>query len=631
MLGNRGNWRALKWGLAVLAGLLVRTGQLSAQQMMPLAQPAPSGGPYLPPTGMPVESVPIPTRFQAVPPTASNAPRPLRPTDLNTPIAVSNPGTSQPGSAPRPGTLPNGMLGNSPHSNLGSTPGSNPRPTTASGMPNSANPNLVIPKTPAPGNPIRQASGVSPLPQFPTAVPETPRGSNLGISPGLSIETVAPESIGVGQSLKYEIVVRNSSNVSVDAIRVEEQLPTGSKYLGGEPLAEINGDKLQWQLASLEPGAQRRIQVEVQANVEGDFKTRTTITSSAQTGMRTKVTRPKLDVVLTAAKNATVGDTVPFQLTLTNSGSGAATQIHLRAKLSDGLMHPQGQLIEADMAQLAVGETKTVSLKTQAMKAGTQVCELTVSADGAGEVSQRAEVMIVEPLLQVRQTLAPKALVGQDLRSMLEVSNPGTAATDTVKVAVILPEGIAFAAASDNGRFDESTRQIVWELESLAAGASRSLNYQTRASMAGKWTVTAVAQSGSKLENRQDNSIQIEGIPALSFEVVDLEGVVSVNKEAVYEVRVLNQGTCACTGIRLEAQLSDGMTVSQVNGPVAYKIVGNKVVFEPFAKLGTKADTVYRIRVRSSKPGEGRLRATLSCQEIKEPLVKDESTQFYQE
>ena len=91
------------------------------------------------------------------------------------------------------------------------------------------------------------------------------------------------------------------------------------------------------------------------------------------------------------------------------------------------------------------------------------------------------------------------------------------------------------------------------------------------------------------------------------------------------------KGTCACTGIQLEAVVSADMTVTQIVSPVPYKIVDHKIQFDPFPKLGTRADVVFRIKVRNAKPGEGRLKATLSCQEIKEPLIKEESTRFYQE
>ena len=54
-------------------------------------------------------------------------------------------------------------------------------------------------------------------------------------------------------------------------------------------------------------------------------------------------------------------------------------------------------------------------------------------------------------------------------------------------------------------------------------------------------------------------------------------------------------------------------------------------MFEPIPTLGVKGDAVYRVRVRGTVAGDLRFRAQITCDQLKAPVVKEESTQFYKE
>ena len=47
------------------------------------------------------------------------------------------------------------------------------------------------------------------------------------------------------------------------------------------------------------------------------------------------------------------------------------------------------------------------------------------------------------------------------------------------------------------------------------------------------------------------------------------------------------------------------------------------------ARLATKADLMYRIKVKSSKPGDVRFKVQLTCDQLQQPVAKEESSRFY--
>ena len=114
------------------------------------------------------------------------------------------------------------------------------------------------------------------------------------------------------------------------------------------------------------------------------------------------------------------------------------------------------------------------------------------------------------------------------------------------------------------------------------------------------------------------------------FEVVDLEDPIEVGKETTYEIRIANTGTMHCTNVKLTAAMSDGLSVGSVSSNVPHQMVGQTLVFEPIAKLPVKGDLIVRVKAKGTMPGDQRFKVQLSCDQLKQPVVKEESTSFFQ-
>jgi uncharacterized repeat protein (TIGR01451 family) len=509
-----------------------------------------------------------------------------------------------------------------------------PGTTTNAVPPKNETPPRVEPTVP-PAAPAKQEPTIPAVPAATPSVPPTsvvPVSAPKGVAPTVSVEVVAPEAVGVGQAVSCEIIVRNLGPVAVHQVRIEDELPKSLRYLGGEPLAEVVGERMQWVLGTLESGAEKHVKVSAKAMSDGDWRLQPVVTFSAHASpAQVRITKPRIAVTLSAPESAAEGEDVPFQIQISNSGSGPAHQVVLRAQLSEGLQHSQGSVIEAELPNIAAGETRSVTLKTQALHAGPNGCALTASADGgASETSARANVQITPPTLHLKLGGPGKALVRAEPTFTVEVRNTATAPSQPVQAAAAFPEGLEFVSASDGGRFEADKRIVTWDLGQLPANAGRSLTVKAKAVGVGNWAVRALARCGNRAELKSESVIQIEGVPALTFEVVSLENPVELGKDATYEVRVINQGTCPCTNVRLVATLSDGLSVTGVTGPVANHVSGTTITLEPIARLAVKADAVFRIKVKATQPGDQRCKVELACEQLKHPVVKEESTSFYQ-
>jgi uncharacterized repeat protein (TIGR01451 family) len=465
------------------------------------------------------------------------------------------------------------------------------------------------------------------------APPAAPVGGVGSQAAAVSVETIGPASASMGKPYNFEILVRNPGSMPAQFVRVQDKLPENLQYLGSEPRGEMHEGQLLWDLGTLDGGAERRIKVSVQATGEGELLTTATATCSARTSLRTKVSQPKLSLVKKGPETARVGDTVKFELLVSNVGSGPAEQVVLRDRMPAGLQHKAqrvpGEVIEADLGTLAPGQTKTIDMEAMATQAGKFVNEASVVAPGIAEVSAQAVVVVTDAPLGLRKTGPQRGNPNQELTYELTVTNTGSGVAGGVKLIDTLPEGLDFVSAGEGGMYNAATRTVQWELATLGGGQSKAVNVRVKAVKAGDWTNQSVARTERGQEARADLRVQVEGVPALLLEVVDLDDPIEVGAETTYEIRVVNQGTAPCTNVKIKCAGPDGIALVGADAPVAHKQDANQIVFEPLPKLAAKADVLYKVRARALKPGDWRFRTWLSSDHMPDPVYEDESTQVY--
>jgi uncharacterized repeat protein (TIGR01451 family) len=465
------------------------------------------------------------------------------------------------------------------------------------------------------------------------------------VSPAVTVEMIGPETANVGRPAMFELVVRNHGKSPVYQLRLEQELSPGMRFLGAEPQADLPGDRLIWNLGILDASSEKRVKFSLQSSSEGEMHSKATVTYSASCAVTTRFTRAKLVISLSGPETAMVGDAVNFQIHVSNNGSGAIGKLLLRNLLPAGLSHPQGNVLEAEISGLAAGETRTITLKTTAAKGGQYTNEIQAFADGTAanpvhpaggarnsdlEASARANIRIAEPGLQISLTGPKTCLVKCDAVYSIDLTNPGTSAARNVRVAIRIPDGADFVPVSDDGIFDPASRSVNWSLPTLESGAHKVITVKIRGAAMSETGSVVIARADGNLNARAEMPIKVEGIPAISLEVVDLDDPAPVGGDLNYEIRVLNQGTCPCTGIQIVALMPEGMELREASAPAPYKVQGQQVQFAAHAKLATKADLVYRLKVRSKLPGDVRFRVQLTCDQLQQPVFKEESTRFFQ-
>jgi uncharacterized repeat protein (TIGR01451 family) len=303
--------------------------------------------------------------------------------------------------------------------------------------------------------------------------------------PVLVWEKKGPPAVYLGQTARFAIAVRNIGSVPARQIHVEDEIPEGLRFLGGDPQPILLPNRVVWNLDLLEPGAKRILQVELQPMSEGEIIHRTGV---GMTGvLRTRVSPPLINVAILGPSQVALGGKATFKIKITNAAREQLSGLMLSVKFAQGLAHPKNpgehEIEIAEAFSLSAGATKEIDLTLDAVRPGRQIIEARVARPGQPETISRGEVLVGPPgsagtkasgtekaayraLARSTMTIVGRDQVleaGRETVYEIRVVNGGLAADSDVKVRVTLPMGMTLRYARGPTAYHTSGSEVVFD------------------------------------------------------------------------------------------------------------------------------------------------------------------------
>ncbi len=412
---------------------------------------------------------------------------------------------------------------------------------------------------------------------------------------------------------------------------VRNRVPAGVNVQASEPRAIADGNTLLWDLGTLIPRQEKRIDLQILPEGKGDLACQAMVTFTGASVARIRVREPKLLLKAAAPDKVLQGDVATISLTVTNPGDGSADHVKIQAVLSDGLEHARGKNVEFDLGNLGPNETRSVQLVCGTKLGGMQTCDAVATAEGNLNSKDAANLEVILPRLDLAVHGPKLRYLDRKATYIFKITNPGSAPASNVSVTDQVPDGFKFLTASDGGRHDFATRTVTWYVGDLTPGQSREMSMEVLAINTGEHKHLANVTAARGLKTEAELVTRIEGLPALLMELVDLDDPVEVGADTAYEIRVTNTGSKTETNLQLVCVIPDKMEFRGAQGAAGtrFRLQGKDLIFEPLPRLAPRADAVYRVNVRGIAPGDLRFRARITADGLTDPVLKEESTKVY--
>lgn len=450
-------------------------------------------------------------------------------------------------------------------------------------------------------------------------------------TPHVTLEKTFPPEIKINEPATIKIILRNVGRSSAKNIIVKDRVPQGTRLLSTTPEAtRTETGELFWSLGNLDANEQMSLEMRILPTREGEIGSVAVINYSAEVSARISVTRPMLKVDVKAPAEIQLGQIANIEITISNPGSATATGIVLEEYVPDGLYHKDGKvLVNKNVDVLKPKEAKKLTLPLTCTGPGNLVNRLIVKANGNLTVEEKTTIRALAPILKLGIEGAVQQFLERKSIYRLIVANQGSAPAYNVDLIATLPAAVKFVNTNQSGVYEPQTHSVHWALEELPAQEAGEIELSVLPSQTGDHSIRFKGIGQHNLKAEEIKSMAIDGLPAISFEVIGESNLVEVGKETVYEIRVVNKGTKAAGNVKVRANLSDGITYARADGPVRHQTNGNIIAFDSLTQLEAKGEKIYKIAAKCLADGDHRISVQVVSDDLSSPITKEESTRVY--
>jgi hypothetical protein len=316
-------------------------------------------------------------------------------------------------------------------------------------------------------------------------------------APALTIRSIGPKTAGVDESFNYRVEVSNPGDqVAKDVIVRTKDLNEALEFISANPKSTEYGRRLEWKLGDIPPGAAPRvIDVQFKSKKRGNVGICFEVVSDAdrlrtEACSETEIALPCIGFEIGGPTLARVGETVDFNLNVTNQCDEPLENVRMTIRLDQGLVSPgfaNPFSLELEQNRLQSRETRTFPFRILAQSPGTRCFEVEIVArNGHVATARRCLEVGEQSLEQIRGQLSlelqggpPMNVNGTSLVTA-RVTNRGTTPIENVVINNRYSQSLEPTQLSEGLRFESLGDELLISLGSLNPQESRDVRIEYR-------------------------------------------------------------------------------------------------------------------------------------------------------
>ena len=418
------------------------------------------------------------------------------------------------------------------------------------------------------------------------SVTVNPQSANIAVT-----KQVDNPSPPVNGTVVFTVVATNQGPSNATAVVVTDLLPSGYHLVSSQPgtLSAYNPITGEWAIPSLEKGNSTTLRLTATVNAQGSYSNTASVTHSDQPDLdagdnTSTVTTAPISADLNVLKQVDkaeplVGDTVSFQVIVTNRGPSAATGVVIKDLLPSGFTY----LSAAPTAGTQYNQTNGLWTVGSLPNGSSATLRVNATVNPSGIFSNSASVLQsdqADPDTSNNRSDVAVGLQSADLQVQKQVDNPSPTVGGTVHFTIdainrgpnrathinlldILPSGYTFSSAAPSvGAYDPLTGQ--WTLGSLDNGELARLIITATVNGSGSYENVVSIRHADQPDPDDFNNISRVSTGPMSSDLSVTKEVDNPNPQVGDRVQfmmvITNKGPQAASGVNLMDEIPSGFT-----------------------------------------------------------------------
>ena len=270
----------------------------------------------------------------------------------------------------------------------------------------------------------------------------------VSTKPELVVKHTGPDKILIGEDVVFDITLSNPGSGATTGIVVEEDVPPG--------LAHVAGEKLEFEIGTLRPKEEKRLQLILRADKAGVVTNLLRVKADAgleSTDQLTlEVLAPQLKVALGGPRTRYLERQVTYEVGVSNPGTSAAYDVQLVTFLPKGLKYISADnkgsydasrhAVYWSLPELPAQESGSVQLTALPIETGEQKLRVegTANLDLAAKFEHTTNVQALTELVFTVKDIHDPIEVGSETMYEVRIVNNGNTVATNVQVAAEMPE-----------------------------------------------------------------------------------------------------------------------------------------------------------------------------------------------
>jgi len=274
------------------------------------------------------------------------------------------------------------------------------------------------------------------------------------VNPKLQLRKTAPAEVLLCDPIDIQLIVSNNGSGTTDDVRIVDKLPQGLTTTDGKKEIVINAGKLN-------AGQSKQFKATLRAEKTGQYINKVVATAgnlTANASTTTVVNQPVLTITKSAPEKRYVGNSITYNITVTNTGDAPANLLVVKDTVPEGtrfVSATNGGKLSADKVIWNLGTLKadfknTVSMTVMPASSGIVRNTATASAVCAEGVKSSASTNIIgipAILLEVIDIKDP-VQIGKETTYVIAATNQGSAIGTNIKIECMLENNMEYVSSS---------------------------------------------------------------------------------------------------------------------------------------------------------------------------------------